>query len=316
MGWNHARVCSELGHLVAVCDMDEESVKRVANNFGVKGYTDLQSAIDELNPTAVIVSTPTSTHVKVAKIALENNLHVLVEKPLAIDLESGQSLIDLARSKNLKLCVGHIERHNPVISFARKNLEIGDWGQAITISSRRVSNFPGRIRDVGVILDLAIHDIDNVIYLMNSKLTSVFSRAGSYNDIDHEDHANIMLGFENGNSAMIEVNWITPMRVRTLSLTCEKSFVELDYMKQQVSVSNSRFTNPADPQMYPLKIEYDTKTISLQKQEPLKMEIQDFVNCIENDVEPLVNGEQGLISLKATIAAVESWKLGEVINID
>ena len=126
----------------------------------------------------------------------------------------------------------------------------------------------------------------------------------------------IMLGFENGNTAMIEVNWITPMRVRTLSLTCEKSFVELDYMKQQISVSNSRFTNPTDPQMYPLKIEYDTKTISLQNQEPLKIEIEDFVNSIENDTEPLVDGEQGLISLKATIAAIESWNSGKVIYID
>ena len=140
MGWNHARVCSELKILAGVCDMDSESVKKVAEHFGVQGYTDLKTAIVELEPNAVIVATPTSTHVKVARIALENGLHVLVEKPLAIDVDSGKSLVDLANKNKLKLSVGHIERHNPVISFARNHLELGEWGDAITISSRRVSN--------------------------------------------------------------------------------------------------------------------------------------------------------------------------------
>ena len=316
MGWNHSRVCSELGLLAGVCDMNEESVKSVAEHFGVPGFTSVSHAISEINPDAVIVATPTFTHAEIATEALNSGLHVLVEKPLAIDIESAEKVVALAREKKLKLAVGHIERHNPVIAMARNNLKSGEWGDVLTISSRRVSNFPGRIKDVGVILDLGIHDIDNVLHLMGSKLTSVFTRAGSYNTVNHEDHANIILGFEDGKSAMLEVNWITPMRVRTLSLTCEDSFVELDYMRQQGSVSTSRFTNPEDKQQYPVKIEYDTKIISLQRQEPLKIEIQDFVDSIVNDREPLVTGEEGVYSLRATIAAVESWQTGKVIDFE
>jgi len=316
MGWNHSRVCSELGILAGVCDMNEESVMGVAEYFGVPGFTSVSEAISELKPDAMIISTPTFTHADIAIEALNSGLHVLVEKPLAIDIESAEKIVKLAREKNLKLAVGHIERHNPVIAMARNNLESGEWGDVLTISSRRVSNFPGRIKDVGVILDLGIHDIDNVLHLMGSKLTSVFTRAGSHKAIEHEDHANIILGFEDGKSAMLEVNWITPMRVRTLSLTCENTFVELDYMRQQGSISKSRFINPEDKQQYPVKIEYDTKMISLQRQEPLKIEIQDFVESIIDDREPLVNGEEGIYSLRATIAALESWKTGKVVNFE
>ena len=140
--------------------------------------------------------------------------------------------------------MGHIERFNPVIKRCKGMIDDGELGEVITISSRRVSNFPGRIRDVGVILDLGIHDIDNSIFLMGSKPVSVFCTGGTHNDIEYEDHVTIMILFENGKSAVIEVNWITPLKVRKISLTCEKAFAELDYMDQTISVSSSKYIDP------------------------------------------------------------------------
>ena len=152
-------------------------------------------------------------------------------------------------------------------------IERGDLGDIITISSRRVSNFPGRIRDVGVILDLGIHDIDNSIFLMGSKPISVYCTGGTHNDIEHEDHVTMTVRFENGKSAVIEVNWITPMKVRKLSLTCDMGHVELDYIDQSITMSSSRFVKPEEETQFPAKIEFDKKSLPVEKDEPLKLEI-------------------------------------------
>ncbi len=316
MGWNHARVCSELGLLVGICDRDEGVVKKVGENFGVPGFADLQNAIDETDPEGVIISTPTSTHHDVGTVAIMNGRNVLIEKPLAVDLEEGNRLVGLAREYGVTLAVGHIERHNPVISKARESLSSGDWGEIITISSRRVSNFPGRISDVGVILDLGIHDVDNVIFLMGSKPKSVYASGGKHHDILFEDHATIQITFENGNNALVEVNWITPMKVRTLSLTCEKSFVVLDYMNQQVTVSSSRFVDPKQPRKFPVDIEIDSRELGLNVVEPLRLEIEDFISSIRNGTKPLASGEDGLLALEICIAALESIKTGDVVYFE
>ena len=320
MGWNHARVCSEIGVLSGICDMDIESANKVAEKFAVPCFSTIGEAISELDPDGVIIATPTSSHHKIGMEVIESGVSVLVEKPISDGVGNAVELVEYAKERGVVLAVGHIERHNPVISSAKREIEEGKWGRVVTISTRRVSNFPGRIRDVGVILDLGIHDIDNAIYLMGSKPISVFARGGSLNNIDYEDHANLMIKFENGNTAVVEVNWITPMKVRTVSLNCEKAFVELDYMKQEMVVSSSRFADPDNPEQFPANIEIDRKSVSIKREEPLKMEILDFLQAIksksgEERRSPLVDGKQGIIALKVAIAALESIKSGEVVSV-
>ncbi len=157
MGWNHARVCSDLGVLVGICDQNKESLKQVGERFGVMGYSDLSEAINECRPDGVIIATPTSTHYDITKKVLASGLDVMVEKPLVDQVAHGEELVSIANKKDAILAVGHIERHNPVISREKKHLENGDWGDLITLSARRVSPFNGRIQDVGVILDIGIH---------------------------------------------------------------------------------------------------------------------------------------------------------------
>ena len=315
MGWNHARVCSELGVLGGICDLDHKQSDSVAGHFSVNGFSDFENAIQSSLFDAAIIATPTTTHYEITKSALESGLHVLVEKPIVDDLHKGEELISIAKERNLTLTVGHIERHNPVIKRAKLHLDKGDWGELITMNSRRVSTFSGRITDVGAILDTGIHDIDNLIYLMGAKPTQVFASGGSFNNLDHEDHANIVINFSNGKSGVIEVNWITPMKVRNLSLTCENCFVELDYIKQQLFVSRSSVAKINTPRLFPAPIEFKSTKINLNKQEPLRLEIEDFIDSIQSGRNPLVSAEDALVSIKVAIACVESLRSGNVVNL-
>ena len=317
MGWNHVRVCSEIGVLCGVCDQNISETDRVAEEFGVPGFYEVDDAVGELKPDGVIIATPTFTHYDIASKLIDHGINVLIEKPISDDIQKAQDLVDKARNMDLVLAVGHIERHNPVISAAKKNISEGKWGDVVTISTRRVSNFPGRIRDVGVILDLGIHDIDNATFLMGSNPISVYAVGGSLNDIEYEDHATMMIEFENGNNAIVEVNWITPMKVRTVSLTCEKGFVELDYMSQEIFASSSVFVDPENPNQFPANLEIHRELVPVDGAEPLRLEIEDFVNCIEGAEHrtPLVDGEQGIVALRVAIAALESIKSGEVVSI-
>ena len=316
MGWNHARVCSELGLLAAVCDSDEAQVKSVSEKFNVPHYTNISTALNKIRPDGVIISTPTNTHHSLAAKALESGTNVLIEKPIASEVCQGEDLISLAKERQLILSVGHIERHNPVIRRAKSHLESGEWGELITLNARRVSPFTGRINDVGAILDTGIHDIDNSIYLMDSKPVSVFATGGSFNQIDFEDHANVVINFENGKSAVIEVNWITPMKVRTQSLTCEKTFVELDYIKQQLFIQKSSISDTNSPRLYPPPIEFLSTKINLNNEEPLRLEIEDFVDSVKENRSPLVGGEDAVLALKVGMAAIESMDSGEVVYIE
>tara|TARA_B100000963_G_scaffold361996_1_gene401821 strand:+ start:7264 stop:8244 length:981 start_codon:yes stop_codon:yes gene_type:complete len=315
MGWNHARVCSELGILAAVVDQDHTTLKAISEKFRVPTYLDLNQAIVDLEPTGAIISTPTKTHYNLGVSMIKLGLNVLIEKPISDTIEKGEKLVKIAREKGVVLSVGHIERYNPVIPIAKEKIMNGDWGDIVTITSTRVSNFPGRIRDVGVILDLGIHDIDNCIFLMGSNPKKVYAHAGRINDIEYEDHATISIEFENGKQATIEVNWITPMKVRSLSLTCEKAFVSLDYINQEIDVSSSVFKDPGNPNLFPQRIEFQTKTIDLIKDEPLRLEIVDFVNAIKNGHKTSVTGEQGLLALKVALAALKSIESGVVIDV-
>jgi UDP-N-acetylglucosamine 3-dehydrogenase len=200
------------------------------------------------------------------------------------------------------------------VRFAKDALEKKDFGELIAISSRRVSNFPGRIRDVGCILDIGIHDIDVMRYLVG-KVSSVYASGGKFKSPSFEDHANILLNFDNGVTGMIEVNWLTPMKVRKLFLTCSERFVELDYINQEAIISYSKWMGIDEANLYHVPIEYRMDRVSLEKKEPLMNEIEDFVDSIERDREPLVTGKDGFEALRIAKAAERSHEKGEVVQL-
>jgi len=316
MGKNHARVCSELPdiELVGIADKNKKTVENISKRFGVSAFTDYKKLLPKVD--AVIIATPTVTHFDIAMDAIDSKKHILVEKPVCNTVEKGEKLISKSKKAGIVFAVGHIERHNPVVSFTKKALEKNQYGELITLSSKRVSNFPGRIRDVGVIFDFGVHDIDVMRYIAG-EVKSVYARAGRFNKkIDYEDHATIILNFKNGLCGVIEVNWLTPIKIRKLFLTCKKSSVEADFINQSVQTSSSSFEEIDDTNLFNIPLQNKKSTMDLQKREPLKNEISDFAKTIKNKKKPLVTGYDGVMAVKIAEAAVKSSKTGEVIKID
>jgi UDP-N-acetylglucosamine 3-dehydrogenase len=316
IGKNHVRVCSEANtcKLVGVSDIDKRAVNEIADRFDVKPFYNYKNLISKVD--AAIIATPTSTHYDIAMDFLKEGKHLLVEKPLCDNVEKAKSLVEKAEEEDLVLAVGHIERHNPVVRSVKKSLEKGKFGKLITLTSKRVGTFPGQIHDVGVILDLGIHDIDIMRYLVG-EVESVYSKSGGFKqDINFEDHANIILNFENGLSGVVEVNWLTPIKIRKLFLTCSDYFVEADYVNQTITKSSSSLGKVDESYLYYLPIKSNIQQISLEKREPLKNEIEDFIDAIINSREPLTTGMDGMIALKIATAAVLSSKEEREIKIE
>jgi UDP-N-acetylglucosamine 3-dehydrogenase len=315
MGRNHVRVCSELEkvNLVGISDINTTAVKNIANRFQTKSFSSYKDMMTEVD--AVIIATPTNTHYQIAMDFLNQGKHVLVEKPICDDVQKAEELVKKAKKEDLIFLVGHIERYNPVIRFIKESLQSKKLGDLISLASKRVSNYPMRVRDVGVIFDFGIHDIDVMRYLVG-EVYSVYARAGNYNKgIKYEDYANIMLNFESGICGIVEVNWLTPMKIRKLLLTCSKYFVEVDYIDQSVTMSSSSFREIDEVNLFNVPIQYNTNNISLEKREPLRNEIVDFIESIEHHTDPLVTGEDGLQALKIAEAATLSYKSGKEVKI-
>ena len=314
MGQNHARVYSEIADLVAVADPDEKAGRLVMNRFATRYHASYRDLLKE-DLEAVSVCVPTQDHVPVALAAIRAGLHVLVEKPLAPTVAEARRLVRAARAAEVVLAVGHVERHNPATGLVKRQMDTGQYGDLITISSRRVSSFPPRVRDVGVVMDLGVHDIDVMRYLVGSPVDTVYALSGRRVHERFEDHANILLHFRNGVNGFIEVNWLTPMKVRRLDLPCLKTFVEVDYMDQSITVSSSTL-GALDPfNLYQVPLERHTQRIHVRKEEPLRRELEDFLAAIREKRPPLVTGEDAVETLKVAGAAIRSNREHRVVPV-
>ncbi len=315
MGLNHVRVCSKLGALAAMADPSPVAREAAARLYEAPVHADPEAIFQDPDIDGVILATPTIFHRDLALRAIDAGKHVLVEKPIAGSVAEARELVQAAEGTGLVLAVGHIERHNPVVKYAHQTLASGQLGELLSISARRVSSFPGRINDVGCIMDIGIHEIDIVRYLTGSEVTQVHANAGCHRANGHEDHALVMLRCENGASAAIETNWMTPMRVRKNTITCTEGLVELDYMDQIATLSRAKYNAEAGPVVYQAPIEYHDQRVVLQRQEPLYNELSDFMDAIERNRPPLVTGQDGLRALEVAQAAVVSYREGRLVDL-
>lgn len=314
MGQNHARVYSEIADLVGIADPDVKAGGAVSNRFGVSQFTDAVHLLKE-DLDAVSICVPTALHAKVARAASEAGVSVLVEKPLAATVAEATEIVDAAKRAGVTLAVGHIERHNPAIAAVKRHLDQGQYGDLVTATTRRVSSFPGRVRDIGVVMDLGIHEIDVIRHLVGAPIETVFALGGRKVHDAFEDHANMLLGFRNGVHGFVEVNWLTPMKVRRLELTCLKNFVEVDYTEQSITVSSSTL-GPLDPfNLYQIPLERHTQKVHVRKEEPLRRELVDFLDAVRHHRAPLVSGEDAVETLRVAVAATESYRTGKLVQL-
>ncbi len=314
MGQNHARLYDELAELTGICDTDPAVGRPVAERFGTSFFPTHEALLDA-DVEAVSIATPTNQHYEVARTALERGVHALVEKPFGGVVAEAERLAQLAEDKGVVLAAGMVERHNPAVEFAHDSLQNGAYGKLIAISARRVSSFPTRVRDVGVMMDLGIHDVDVLRYLVGTKVERVYSVAGRERHDDFEDHATALLTFQGGVTGMVEVNWLTPMKVRRLALTCLKNFVEVDYIDQTVDISSSSLIHYDPSNLYQAPFEYETRQVALKKEEPLRRELADFLGAIEEDRKPLVDGREAIETLKVVTAITQAQRKGAPVEV-
>lgn len=306
MGKNHVRVYSEIAELVGVTDVMQDSSRSVAKNFGVRSFDSPLELLKEVD--AVSICTPTSEHHQIAKLAIGQGVSLLVEKPFTGNSATAAELVEAADKAHLTLASGFIERCNPIVDNLKRMVVAKRFGDVISIASRRVSSFPSRIRDVGVIMDLGIHDVDVLRYVKGSDIRSVYALGGSYNGKATEDYANLLLDFEDGGVGFIEVNWLTPMKVRRLSLTCSEAFVEADYIDQSMDISSSSIRDLDPGNLFNIALELDSHHLSVKKEEPLKVELQKFLAAVEAGKEAPISGRDAVVNLKVCEAALRSLR--------
>jgi UDP-N-acetylglucosamine 3-dehydrogenase len=313
MGQNHARVYSEIADLIGVHDAIRESSRRVAERFGVGSFENLDDLLDRVD--VISVCTPTSYHFDVAKKVMSKGISLLVEKPFTGKSKEADELGKLAEKKGVTLASGFIERFNPIVSVARDAVREGRLGKVISISSRRVSSFPSRIRDVGVIMDLGIHDVDVIRHITASEVISVYAVGGRYQNTSFEDHANIVMEMGDGTIGLVEVNWLTPMKVRKVTMTCSAGYAQLDYTDQSMELSSAKVQELDPSDMFHIPLEYDLRRVSVKKEEPLKRELSDFLDAVEKGRAPYVTATDAAQNLKVCEAAMESLRIGAKIKL-
>ena len=313
MGQNHARVYSEIAKLVGVYDVMGEQARRIGARFSCTAFDDLDKMLRKVE--AISVCTPTSMHQEVALKAIAAGVHILVEKPFTGVSLSALEVQKEAEKAGVTIAAGFIERFNPIVGVARDAVRESSLGRLISLSTRRVSSYPARIRDVGVVMDLGIHDVDVMRYVTGSDIASVYALGGRLSNPDFEDYANLLICFENGVVGFLEVNWLTPMKVRKMSLTCSKSFVQVDYTDQSMEISSSTIKNVDAADMFHIPLELDIRKVAVRKEEPLKRELLDFLGAAEKGNRPNAGVEDAIANLRVCEAALVSMSSGNLVHL-
>ena len=280
IGREHARIYSRLPgvEFVGLYDLDGQVAEKLAQKHGVKAFPSVQALAEVID--AATVSTPTNTHHEIAGHLLRAGRHVLVEKPIADSTEQASELVALASGKSLVLQVGHIERFNPALGALEEKLTRPRF-----IESHRLSAYPGRSTDIGVVLDLMIHDIEVVLHLVRSPLIHVDS-VGTPVLSKGEDIANARLRFENGCVANLTASRISFEKMRKIRVFQDDAYLSLDYFDQSGEIYRKIGT------------QITKEKIKVEKDEPLKLELAAFVDCVRNRAAPRVGGAQASKALE------------------
>jgi predicted dehydrogenase len=306
LGKEHARVYAEMPgvELFSVVDIQRKQAEKVAQQYNTGYFLNYKDIIDKVQ--AVSIAVPTKSHYAIAKDFLQHGVHVMIEKPMTGTVLEARELIDISKAKGLVLQAGYIERFNPAIA-AIKRLSVNPK----FIECHRLSPFTFRSADIGVVLDLMIHDIDILLYITNSKVKK-FDAVGVNVISDKEDIANVRIQFQNGCVANVTASRVSITPMRKIRLFSEDSYISIDYQKKDaliykkspvltlksLNISDTNVSTIADLKSYVfgdlLKIEH----IKMDDYEPLKKELESFVDCIVNHKEPVVSGEEGLRAIE------------------
>ncbi len=317
MGAIHAKVYDQLpqSNLVAVVDIDAEKAERLAKQYKCSAFTDCADILDKVD--AVTIATPTVTHRELAKIFIENNVAVMIEKPLAVNVKESKEIVKLAKRQNCVAAVGHSERCNPVVQ-AMKRLNI----EPKFIEANRISPYPFRSTDIGVVLDVMIHDIDIILSLAESKVKKVDAVAVSVIADEKEDICNARITFANGCIANITASRLALKTERKVRVFSRQAYLSLDYLKKSgivikadpnVNVVNWIKQQQKAGDFNLLSVNWPDllhiEQLVIDDKEPLRLEQEAFLRAVaDRALRPEVSAEEGLAAMECAEKILASVK--------
>ena len=298
MGGHHIRNLSSMDvELVGLSDIDKNRVKELSTTYKTKGFLDYKELVKE-GIDATVVAVPTKLHKTVCDYLIDNGVKKKKKKPIADTVENAKDMITKAKKEGVKFSVGHIERFNPAVQKLKQLIKNDTLGKVVTMSSKRVGPYNPRIRDVGIIVDLGVHDIDIMSYLLEEKVKTVYATGGKRIH-PFEDFATILMTFGNSSTGLIDTNWHTPHKVRSLTVVADKGIAEVDYIDQKLVLYDKEWMKEA----------------KIERKEPLSLELECFIEYLKKDIEPPVSGEEGLHALQVAISAIDSYVNNKIIRI-
>jgi UDP-N-acetylglucosamine 3-dehydrogenase len=317
MGRLHARVIAESPEteLTAVVDPAPEA-DEVAYRYRSHRVASVDELLRNHRPDAAIVAVPTRYHAEVATQLLEADVAVLIEKPIAATPEEAAALVELAARRGVPLTVGHVERFNPAVRVLRDKLRSEDLGRVFQVHTRRLSPFPARIGDTGAAFDLATHDLDIMCELAGTPIR-VSAEIDRRAHRTHEDLLAATLRFDSGIIGLLEVNWLTPTKVRRLSVTGERGMLVVDYLNQHLTL----FENAHESASWPTLDIFDGVTegnvvrFAINRVEPLRAQFDEFRRLAAGEENSSVTPEEGVRALRLALAVVESGQRGETLQL-
>jgi len=319
MGRNHLRVIASRpnARLAAVADPDGDALATATTQTGGAGFADPLAMIAETELDAVVIAAPTTSHLALALAAIERGIAVLVEKPLAPTVEEALQIVAASRATGVPVQVGHVERFNPAVRELGRLLGEGWLSTVFAITSRRAGPFPARIRDVGVTVDLATHDVDICSWIAGERPVRVHAETAQRIHAEHEDLLFGLMHFPSGVVAQLDVDWLTPAKRRQLVVVGEEGMFELDYLTQRLTFT--RATDTTNPRLiggYAPTFEGDVTELPVPTGEPLALEHDAFLRVVREGGRPEVDAEDGLWAVGIAIALLESAARREVVALD
>lgn len=313
MGKHHLRNYSELSgvQLVGLADINPEA-KTLAKEYDVDYFADYLEMLEKLKPDAVSIVVPTPFHFNIASHVIRLNIHCMLEKPITSTVDEADRLIDLAKKHKVIFTVGHIEHYNPLIRKLKKLLEANKVGEVSSIVCKRVGGFPAVEPATDVIIDLAVHDIDIISYLLNSQPKRIFSHGSRTHHSQKIDSAEILLDYGQA-SGFVQANWLTPVKVRSIAVTGSKGYIEGNYITQELQYYRHNVQKEVDDNFSRFVVTMsDTQkdTIKVDFEEPLAVELRSFIDKINgNNSVHLVEPTAAREALKLALEAVKPYEV-------
>ncbi|MEW6558060.1 MAG: Gfo/Idh/MocA family oxidoreductase [Elusimicrobiota bacterium] len=297
LGQHHARIYSQLPEveLFGVCDIDTKRAEKIAKNFNTQSFTDYKELVGKVDAVSIVVPTP--LHYIVAKDFLNAGVHCLIEKPITDNVLHAEELLKIANEKNIILQIGHIERFNAAVIEAQKYIK-----QPKFIEAQRLGLYDPRVAHISIVMDLMIHDIDIILTLVNSKIIQM-DVIGAKVLSQNEDIANVRLKFENGCVANISASRVSLEKFRKIRIFQDDCYISLDYIGQSLKIYRKKSDivhSMSDIEIIKPK---------LNAEEPLKQELEHFINCAKTGKKPLVTGEHGRDALEVAIEILKKLQV-------